>query len=108
MILKQFTLLVFVSLIKLSAAYTQVVSINGQVLRHNGDPLPGVMVTCSNGDAVITDENGSFEFSGLMSGQDYFIDGFYEASIFEEISVLDACYNRFIINLIAVFVNSQL
>ncbi|KAA3622809.1 MAG: T9SS C-terminal target domain-containing protein [Bacteroidetes bacterium] len=43
-----------------------------------------------------------------MSGQDYFIDGFYEASIFEEISVLDACYNRFIINLIEIPLNSQL
>lgn len=105
---KQLTILALVSLINLSAAYTQVVSISGQVLRHNAEPLPGVTVTCSSGDAVITDENGSFEFSDLIPGTDYHIDGFFEASIFEEISVLDACYNRFIINLIYNALNSQL
>ncbi len=108
MIIKHLALFIFISLINLSTVYTQVVSITGQVLRHNGDPLPDVMVTCSNGDFIITDENGSFEFSDLLSGQDYQIDGFYEATIFEEISVLDACYNRFIVNQIHNYLNSQL
>lgn len=107
MIIKRLAIFAFISLINLSVVYTQVVSIAGQVLRHNGDPLPGVMVTCSSGDSIITDENGSFEFSGLMSGQDYQIDGFYEASILEEISILDACYNRFIVNQIYNHLNSQ-
>lgn len=107
MIIKRLSLLILISLIKLSAVYTQVVSISGQVLRHNGDPMLNVLVTCSNGDFIVTDENGSFDFLDLMSGQNYQITGFYEATIFEEVSVLDACYNRFIVNQIYNYLNSQ-
>ena len=107
MIIKRLTLFTLISLVNLSSLYTQVVNISGQVLRHNGDPLPNVTVTCSNGDSIITDENGSFEFSGLISDQNYQIDGFYETSIFEEITVLDACYNRFMVNQIYNALSSQ-
>ena len=108
MTLKHLTSLTFITLLQLSAVYTQVVGIAGQVLRHNGDPLPDVVVTCSNGDSILTDENGAFEFSGLMPGEDYQIDGFYEATIFEGISVLDVCYNRFIVNKIYNPLTSQI
>ncbi len=107
MIIKRLTLLIFLSLLKLSFVYAQVVDITGQVLRHNGDPVPNVMVTCSNGDSILTDENGSFEFSELTAGQDYQIQGFLEGLFFEEVSVLDACYNRFMVNQIYNSLTSQ-
>ncbi len=108
MIIKRFLLFTFLSICCLCSAYAQVVSISGQVLRHNGDPLANVMVTCTNGDLSLTDDNGNFLFSDLPSGQDYQIDGIFEASIFEGVSVLDVCSNRFFINQIYTPLNSQL
>ncbi|MEM7296981.1 MAG: T9SS type A sorting domain-containing protein [Bacteroidota bacterium] len=104
---KRRSLLAFISLLTFGAIYTQTISISGQVLRHNGVPLSDVLVTCSNGDAVVSDADGWFAFSGLLSGQDYQIDGFYQASIFDEVSVLDVCYNRFIVLQVYDHLNSQ-
>ncbi len=84
-------------LLFINFAYAQNLNISGQVIRHNGTPMSNVNVSCSNGDSTLTDQNGFYQFSNLIPGENYQINANYYSPLFEELTVLDATYARYMI-----------
>ncbi len=97
---KRFYTLVLLSIFLFTDSIAQI-SLSGKVLRHNGDPVEGVMVNCTNASSVLSGADGSFTFSDLPEGVDYTITGTYSSDVIKDITVLDLAYNSDLILSIA-------
>ncbi len=90
---KRFYTLALLSIFLFTDSIAQI-NLSGKVLRHNGDPVEGVMVNCTNASSVLSGADGSFSFTDLPEGVDYTISGAYETDVQEGISVLDELFCR--------------
>jgi len=88
---KSYTFILFY-LFAFSIASAQTVNLSGKVLRHNGDPLAGVTVTCTNAPSVVSAADGSFSFTDLPEGESYFINGVYDTDPLEDVTILDITF----------------
>lgn len=100
--------LTLICLFILNTAISQTISISGKVVRHNGDPVEGVTVTCTNAVPVTSADDGSFTFTDLPEGGDYHINGMYTTDVFEGITALDLLFTREMYLLIVDFSEFQL
>ncbi len=78
----------------LNPAFSQTISISGKVVRHNGDPVEGALVSCTNTSPVASALDGSFTFNDLPAGENYFISGMHQTDVFDGITILDALFGR--------------
>ena len=90
---KKLYTLVLLSFFMFNITIAQTVTLSGNVLRHNGEPVEGITVNCTNATAVISDGEGKFTFSDLPEGENYTISGNFETDFFEEITILDVLYS---------------
>ena len=89
--------LTFLCFFILNTANSQTISISGKVVRHNGEPVEGALITCTNTLPVISAPDGSFIFTDLPEGEDYEINGTHETDVLEGITVLDVLFGRYMI-----------
>jgi len=106
----KYYILALFSILSFNILTAQTVNISGKVLRHNGAPLEGVTVTCTNATSVISAADGSFSFTDLPEGTDYIINGIYDTDPLENVSVLDIAFMQDIViyNLEEDFPTTQL
>jgi large repetitive protein len=90
---KKINTLAFLFLFIFNLSIAQTITLSGKVLRHNGDPIEGVMVNCTNVSPVLSAVDGSFSFSDLPEEEDFTITGGFETDFFENISILDVAYS---------------
>ena len=94
---KKIYTLVLLSFFIFQLPNAQTVTLSGKVLRHNGDPVEGVTVNCTDAASVITDAEGNFSFPDLPEGQNYTITGEYETDVYEGVTILDELFFKSLI-----------
>jgi PKD repeat protein len=61
----------------------------GQIYRETQDPLKDVTVECTGQDAVVTGQDGAYQFAGLGTGSEYIIDPGRNTNPLEGVSAID-------------------